>query len=107
MSRFLKLKWDLDEELERNLIEDKDLSDIIKSIRTELHSRQYDLFMRDVLNFKALLKINIKLKEAAKSTIFREINDDAVIEKLLKLFNPVETDDENSEYEEIKVEFVD
>jgi hypothetical protein len=53
--------------------------------------------MRDVLNFKGLLDVGIEFKEAAVSTIFREVNSDSVITELVDMYSNKVPDSEELE----------
>ena len=102
MSRFTKLPWNLDEKLEQGIIGHTQLAEYIGKVRVELNKRDYDLFMRDALNFKGLLDAGIEFKEAAESTIFREVSSEKVVDELVEMYGNKQPDSE-----ELEIEWVD
>jgi len=74
MSRFLRLEWELDEQLETDLLDNLRIDEAIKRTREELRKRGYELTMRDALSYKALLEVWIGYESAAASTILREVD---------------------------------
>ena len=101
MSRFSKLSWHHDPVLEAALIGNETLVEYIPRVRKELKDRDYDLFMRDVLNFKGLLDVGIEFKAAAESTILREVESPQVVGQIVNMYN---TDKPKSD--ELEVEWV-
>ncbi len=75
MSRFVRLEWELDEQLETDILSDGLLDDTIKQARKDMKDRGYKLSMRDVLSYQSLLNIGVDYEEAAESTILREVDE--------------------------------
>jgi len=91
LTRFLVIKWGLDEELETSIINNEELDNIVKSARKEMFKLGYEnLSMRDALSYKALVDIGIDNKEAAESTMFREVDGSQLNGIVSKLFDPIE-----------------
>ena len=86
MSRFLRLDWGLDEDLEASLLNQPELSDVIKTARKEMAIRGFELSMRDVLSYQSLLHIGIPYEEAAESTVLREVDASQRAEFIKTLF---------------------
>ena len=73
LSRFGKLEWNLDENLEKLILSHDRLHSKIQETRLELQQRGHALLMRDVISYKAYLDSNIPYKKAADATILRNI----------------------------------
>lgn len=75
LSRFLKLEWEFDEDLEAVILNHKRIHSAVKTLRREMFNRGYELLMRDVISYKSLLNIGIDYKDAARSTVIREMDE--------------------------------
>jgi cobaltochelatase CobS len=73
LSRFIRLEWNLDEDLETHLVASGEIDKVIKASRNKLKEYGLELSMRDALSFTSLINIGIASEEAAASTLLREI----------------------------------
>jgi len=74
LSRFIRLDWELDTDLEAKLINDSYIVKVITDVREKLKHYGLVLSMRDALTYTMLIGIGLESEEAAASTLLRELD---------------------------------